>query len=135
MATFTTKFVISLNSAFLFLLVNYPTFLFNLLGDQFYNKGTKCPTQLGVITRALIFFAISYLSMSSSKVNTGIKLKHSLYGSLIFYLVSSPALYSVVASIVGNSIATTDGCPTNLGILVHSAVYCMLLVAVMYLPN
>ena len=133
MATLNTKIGISVTSAILFILVNSPLRQ-TKLGDQFYNKNTKCPTHLGIITRALIFFAISFFTMGSSKERNGIKIKHSLYGTLIFYLVSSPALYSVVASIVGKSIATPDGCPTNLGIFVHSTIYCMILVAVMYLP-
>jgi hypothetical protein len=133
MATLKTKILISANSAILFILLHSLTLL-KIIGNKFYNKDTKCPTQLGILTRVLLFFTISYLTMSSSKVSNGIKLKHSLYGSLIFYFVSSPALYSVVASILGNSIATIDGCPTNIGIVFHSAVYCMLLVAVMYLP-
>ena len=67
-------------------------------------------------------------------LSNGLKLKFSIYGTLIFYLISSPAMFSSVASIFGNKIASPEGCPTNYGILLHALVYYIVLVGVMYLP-
>jgi hypothetical protein len=95
-----------------------------------------CPTNVGLLTHALVFFALTFLSMrSASYVSDGVKLKHSIYGTLIFYLISSPAMYSFVASILGSSVASPAGCPTVMGVVIHSLVFCAALIGVMYLPN
>ncbi len=135
MATLHKKMMISLFAANTCLLLNLPgtyTFL-NKTGISFYNETTACPTQVGLLLNTVLFYILTYITMGSS-VNKGIKIKHSLYGTLIFYLVSSPTLYSVMGSLLGNKIANKDGCPTNIGILLHAFVYFLILVAVMYLP-
>tara|TARA_B100000787_G_C16196693_1_gene301418 strand:+ start:2250 stop:2702 length:453 start_codon:yes stop_codon:yes gene_type:complete len=150
MATLNKKILISLNSAFLFVLVNHPKLL--SLGPRTVGKVEKkfgitgnslgptnlnsvvCPTNIGLLLNALVFFSISYFSMGKAKINNGIKIKHALYGTLIFYLVSSPALYSVVGSIFGEAFSSKSGCPTLYGVLLHALVYFCLLVGVMYLP-
>ena len=137
MASLNKKVMISMNSAILFLLVNLPQtyqVMNKLLGSVVYNEQTKCPTNVGLVVHALVFFAITYLGMGKSSVSKGIKLKHSLYGTLIFYLISSPALFSVVGSLLGNWVSDSNGCPTMQGLLLHSLVFCMALVGVMYLP-
>jgi hypothetical protein len=138
MATLRQKVSISLNSALLFAFINLPqTYQFtnNLTNQQLFNTTTNCPTNLGLIVHAIAFFVITFLSMGCSTKNVGIKLKHTLYGTLIFYLVSSPALYSAVGSVLGRQFADINGCPTLAGIGLHSAVYFAILVGVMYLPE
>ena len=138
MTTLKQKTMISVQAASIFALMNLPQtyiILETLLGPYLYDKNTNCPTNNGLVVSTLVFFAISYLTMSGSTIEKGVKIKHSLYGTLIFYLVSSPALYSVVGSILGNSIASTKGCPTLMGVLLHTVVYCAMLVGVMYLPE
>ena len=73
--------------------------------------------------------------MGNPKEKTDIKLKHTIYGTLIFYLLSSPALFSLVGSFFGDNIANNNGCPTLSGIILHSFIYCIILVSVMYLPE
>ena len=137
MATFQQKLFISLGSAALFALVNLPqTYRLtdSILPLNLYNQETNCPTAAGLVIHAIVFFALSFLSMRNSSVDTGTKLKHSLYGTLIFFLIASPAMFSVVGSILGNWVASPAGCPTLTGVLLHAVVYCMALVGVMYLP-
>ncbi len=138
MASLQKKIMISLVSANLFLIINLinlpATYNFmNKIGLSFYNKATGCPTHIGLIHNALIFFIISYITMGNS-ASKGVKIKHSLYGTLIYYFVSSPALYSLMGKLLGNQIADVNGCPTTIGIILHSFVYFLILVAVMYLP-
>ena len=137
MASLNTKIIISLKSSILFLIINLPQtyqLMNNLFGNILYNKQKNCPTNWGLIIHTLIFFTITYIGMSSINISNKIKLKHSLYGALIFYLISSPALFSVMGSILGNWVSTSSGCPTFMGLLLHSVVFCMALVGVMYLP-
>ena len=73
--------------------------------------------------------------MSRATVNPGIKLKHSIYGTLIFFLIASPAMYSLVGSLLGKQFADTGGCPTVSGVVLHALVYGAALTGVMYLPE
>lgn len=123
MATFETKLSISMFSSVLFYFVNYP-----------FSPGVACPKHKQLISNMVIFFMLSFLTMSGSNVKTGTKIKHSLYSSLIFYFVSSPALYSLVGSVFGSSFSDQNGCGTLYGLMLHTVVYCCILVAVMYLP-
>lgn len=121
MSTFKEKFIISLGSSLLFILVSLST-----------NK--LCPTHIGLLVNTLTFFILTYLTMLNSKIDRMTKLKHSLYGTLIYYFIASPAMYSFISSILGRQFASTNGCPTIVGILLHSIIYCITLIAVMYLP-
>jgi len=138
MATFNQKLLISLKSATLFAIINY-TGTFQLtdkwLPFDTFNPVTNCPTMTGQIIHTLVFFLITYLSMGNPQVNIPTKLKNSLYGTLIFFLLSSPAIYTLTSSLFGTWIGSSSGCPTLSGILLHSLVYCLVLVAVMYLPD
>lgn len=137
MASFNQKLSISAGSAALFALVNLPqTYKLTerLSGLDLYNISAGCPTHLGLILHAAVFFAISYLSMGDA-ARPGIKLKHSLYGTLIFFLIANPVTFKFMASLFGNQIADSSGCPTLFGIFIHALVYCAVLVAVMYLPD
>ncbi len=73
--------------------------------------------------------------MGNPSEKFGVKLKHTLYGTLIFYLLSSPAIYSVINSVAGRQVADVNGCPTLQGVLLHALIYCVVLVVVMYLPT
>lgn len=137
MSTLQEKLLISSKSAFLFALVNLPIiykFINNGTGLNVYDIQTNCPTNIGLLISAIIFFVLTFLSMWYAPLSNGLKLKFSIYGTLIFYLLSSPAMFSSVASIFGNHTASPEGCPTNYGILLHALVYCIALVGVMYLP-
>ena len=137
MASFNQKLRISAGSAALFAFINLP-FVYkltnNISGLDLYNQASKCPTHLGLLVHTLVFFSISYFSMSGV-ARTGIKLKHSFYGALIFFLVANPVTFKFVASILGKGIADSNGCPTLFGLLIHAIVYCALLVGVMYFPE
>jgi len=135
MATFQKKLQISIGSAFLFIIVNLPQ-TYEITNKILHWKtiSNGCPTHLGILTHTLVFFLLTFLSMGNVKIKTGIKLKHSLYGTLIYFLLSNPATYSFVGSLFGHQFADNNGCPSVLGVLLHSVVYCAFLVAVMYLP-
>tara|TARA_B110000971_G_C19598688_1_gene315112 strand:+ start:121 stop:546 length:426 start_codon:yes stop_codon:yes gene_type:complete len=138
MSTLNQKTLISLQSAFTFMKINSPStykFISKITKLNLYDSEKGCPTQLGLIVHTLIFFAISYFSMYKSGAENGIKIKHSLYGTLIFYFISSPAVFSVVRKILGDKLSTNEGCPSKLGIFVHSIIYFLALIGVMYLPS
>lgn len=138
MPSFEQKLGISLGSSALFAVVNSPQvfkIVDSVLPLNVYNQSISCPTNLGLIVHAVVFFALSYFSMRGSYVREGIKIKHSLYGALIAFLVANPATYALTSSILGRWIASPSGCPTMAGLLLHAVVYCVVLVGVMYLPE
>ena len=136
MATLNEKLKISAGSATLFAFINMAETYG--LTDQYlpidtWNPVTQCPTMMGQLLHAVVFFLITYATMRDPTVDNNTKIRHSLYGTLIFFFISSPAMYSLTSSILGPVIATPDGCPTLMGVLLHAVVYCAVLVGVMYL--
>jgi hypothetical protein len=54
------------------------------------------------------------------------KLKGALVAGLLFFILSHPVVYKFVDSLLGKLIGSTaspSGCPTTMGLLVHSAVF------------
>jgi len=135
MTTLTQKVMISVYSTLLFSFVNLPQtykFMNKIIPYNLYNN---CPTHLGLIVHTSIFFLLTFLSMGNPTQNIGVKLKHTIYGTLIFYLISSPAFFYLINSLLGTQFANINGCPTLSGIGLHSFVYFVLLVGLMYLPE
>ena len=134
MSSLQQKISISAGSAFLFVLVNLPqTYKLtnSILPIQTYSQ--DCPTDRGLLIHTLVFFILSYLSMGNNnkRVSNSDKTKHSLYGALIFYFFSSPTVYAVSTN--SNPEFANDGCPTTKGLFLHSFLYFLALVFVMYL--
>lgn len=54
------------------------------------------------------------------------KLKGALVAGFMFFIISHPIVYKLVDSLVGGllgHIASSSGCPTTWGLIVHSAVF------------
>jgi hypothetical protein len=54
------------------------------------------------------------------------KLKDALIAGLMFFIISNPMVYKLVDNLLGGMlgrIASPSGCPTNWGLIVHSAVF------------
>lgn len=54
------------------------------------------------------------------------KLKGALIAGLMFFVISNPMVYKLVDNLLGSllgRIASPSGCPTNWGLIVHSAVF------------
>ena len=133
MATLTHKIYISAFSSVIFFLFNLPE-TYKLIGSVLSLKliNGLCPTNIGVVLHTLLFFIFSFMTMGDPRKEMLLKIKYSLYGTLIFYFVSSPALYGITNKLLQN---ISSNCPNKVGILLHSFVYCLLLVAIMYLPT
>lgn len=61
------------------------------------------------------------------------KLQLTILAALLFALISSPFLYKLVHSLLGKflAIALPSGCPTNVGLAVHTVVFALLFRLVM----
>jgi len=65
------------------------------------------------------------------KISLLIKMK--FFPVILFVILSQPAIYKSVRSILGSTIASSDGTPTLFGILVHALVF--FLIINVFLPN
>lgn len=54
------------------------------------------------------------------------KLNTALVAGLLFFIISNPMVYKIVDKLLGGvvgPIASPSGCPTTLGLIVHSLVF------------
>lgn len=79
------------------------------------------------------------LSSTASRFrkSPGLKFKYSLYSALAFFLLASPQMYLFVNSLVGwvVKVSEPNGCPTPLGLVLHTLVFLALLYFMMSLPK
>jgi hypothetical protein len=138
MSRFCKKLAISVGSSALFTAINLPISyrLTNLVSPlNLVDTENGCPTFVGRLVHTLLFFIFTFLSMGNPFIGTTIKLKHSIYGTLIAFFLSSKTIFANVNSILGDKFADQYGCPTLLGVFTHAFIYCLALMGVMYLPN
>lgn len=62
----------------------------------------------------------------------GRKESATLQAILLFYIISHPMVYRLTDSVVGGLVSST-GCPTTLGLIVHSLVFGGIVYGLMYI--
>lgn len=62
----------------------------------------------------------------------GRKESATLQAILLFYIVSHPTVYTLTNSLVGG-LASSSGCPTTIGLIVHSLVFGGIVYGLMYI--
>ena len=68
--------------------------------------------------------------------NKGLKWKYSFYSALIFYVISSSQAYTITENLLGSIINISNkGCPTALGLFIHTIVFMVVLYLIMNLPK
>lgn len=135
MSTLQEKLTVSAGSSALFALANLPhayKLTSSITGLNLWNNSINCPTNLGLIVHALIFFVVTFLTMRNVNVSTKTKIKHSLFGTLLFFTISNPTMFYFTENLFGKHISN-GGCPTITGIILHTFVYWLSLVGIMYL--
>jgi predicted ABC-type sugar transport system permease subunit len=66
-------------------------------------------------------------------LSAALKFKFSMYSALLFFLIASPATYSLTNSIIGGT--SVGGCPTAFGLIVHTLVFLAASYGIMLLPR
>lgn len=66
-----------------------------------------------------------------------LKLKYSLYSTLVFFLFANPETYRIMQNIVGRfiTIISENGVPTAPGFFVHSGMFFITMLALMLIPS
>ena len=131
MSTLEQKIRISLGSAALLAILTLPqTYMFTnkLFPIKLYDINTGCPTNSGRLIHILVFSILTYFSMSGANVPRIIKLKHTIYGALIAYFITSAPVYALTSG--------SGGCPDGVcKVILQSLIYSAALIGVMYLPD
>jgi hypothetical protein len=140
MASFREKLGISFYAAVLFVVVSLPitySITNSISPVKLYDFASNCPTFWGHLVHTLVFFLITYFSMTGVR-DSADKLKFSLYGTIVYYIISNPWLSkSINASIGGvfsEMLSTVGGCPNVVHIILHGVIYMFVILGMMYLP-
>lgn len=123
----------SLILAGLFLLLNLPLayeITNNLFRGIVSTSNTGCLNITGHLTHSIIFFIFTLALMSLTNIFTDSfkrltvwdMVKYTFCTTLLFYILSDKDTYKLIAERVDPKYAV-DGCPTNSGVLVHTAIF------------
>ncbi len=95
----------------------------------------ECPTSFGRMLHMLLFFSVTLMSMYNSDIDILLKIKFSLYGTLIAFFVSSTEFNQIVGRYITKEDNSISNCFEIKQMFVHTLIYIVFLVAVMYLPD
>jgi hypothetical protein len=71
-------------------------------------------------------------------MNIALKAKYSFYSALVFFLVANPETYKIIQWLIGHFIGGTAnalGCPTQLGLIIHTVLFFFAMLALMMFPR
>jgi hypothetical protein len=68
------------------------------------------------------------------KLPLGKKITYSFYSAILFFFLSSPALYTFIGNLYGSKFPMSDnGCPNYNGLIVHTILYFIIILILMIL--
>lgn len=88
-----------------------------------------CPTTVGVVAHAIVYTLLAKVLMmyeANMRAMAGAnQWTEALMGGALFVVLGHPMTYKFTNGLLGSIIRTSnmDGCPTNAGVLVHSALF------------
>ncbi len=71
-------------------------------------------------------------------MNLLLKAKYSFYSTLVFFLVANPETYKIIHWLISpilGTIANPGGCPTPLGLFLHTILFFFVMLALMMFPR
>lgn len=88
--------------------------------NAIYNTITECPTHIGhILHTALLFLLTLGIQMIMEKE---LDITNTLLTTLVYYFISDKEIYQS-SGFIFNDLADVNGCPTTLGMLIHSIIY------------
>jgi hypothetical protein len=121
------------------------------LGDMLVGKISKsgvianngCPTVLGHLIYAIIFFILIYAVMlifnafKSTGLQTSvlILLKYAFFSTLVFFIMTNTEIYKLIGNVTKNKTADANGCPTIIGLFVNALLFFVIYFAIMFFPQ
>jgi hypothetical protein len=66
----------------------------------------------------------------------GLKAKYSFYSALVFFLIANPETFKATQMLFGSIVTLANGgCPTPVGLFVHTAIFFLVLLGLMLFPR
>jgi hypothetical protein len=66
----------------------------------------------------------------------GLKAKYSFYSALVFFLIANPETFKVTQMLFGSLFTVANGgCPTPMGLFLHTGVFFFFLLGLMLFPK
>jgi hypothetical protein len=81
-----------------------------------------------------IVLPTNFLDILSKMASTSVKIYATIMSIVVFIIVSLPFTYKLTNSLLGGIIgrlADASGCPTTLGLLIHSVVFGLIIYSLM----
>jgi len=60
-----------------------------------------------------------------------VKFKFAFYSGIMFFLISNPEAYKWTSAKIGSWVASSGGCPTPGGLMLHSAIFILVVFLLM----
>jgi hypothetical protein len=127
------KIMSTVMSSLVFVLVAQPK-LYSVT-NKYFNVNSMCPTNKTKLLHTVVFFCIIFAMITYNKdkqlvltEKSKLYAKWALFGSLIFFLLSSTEMYTLTQSIT--KIKNIE-CPDLHAIIIHSVVYGIILYTIM----
>jgi hypothetical protein len=72
---------------------------------------------------------------TEKQLSLGKKIKYSFYAALIYFFISAPVMYQITNKLNGHIFNVVDqaGCPSNSGLLLHTAIFFIIIFITMVL--
>ena len=71
-------------------------------------------------------------------MNIALKAKYSFYSAIVFFLIANPETYKIIQKLFGGligDVASAAGCPTVLGLFIHTAIFFFAMLGLMLYPR
>ena len=80
----------------------------------------------------------TYIDMASGNdyLSLGLKAKYSFYSALVFFLIANPETFRLTQMFFGSIVTLANGgCPTPMGLFVHTILFFFVLLGLMLFPR
>lgn len=59
----------------------------------------------------------------------------SVLSAIIFYIIANPTTFKIVRSVAGDWVSSATGCPSSMGLILHSFVFFLIVWGLMYIKK
>lgn len=140
------KFLMSILSGLVFYVISNPdTFrLTRSIFGKWVSSGKGCSSMSGLTLHTIVFMIIAWGIMHLKKklpcdkdkdIKDQSKILMSVMLSLAFFIFANPETFRMIRVLLGKWVASPTGCPTKMGLLLHSFIFTVVACCLMCLKR